>query len=249
MDGFAVCSSLTANASPKHPVRLRVVSIIAAGDTVDAEEDLDGAKGGRTNSHASNICVEIMTGARFPRRTYPQLDAVVKVEDVARHEPDPWKRQGEAYIDIFAHVRKNQNKRDAASDIVKGDRIVLAGQKFEPKHIMALASLGFNEVAVAEDGAAHSQLDSRHLEKSRQWKIGVVSTGSELIDLNALPSNGYPVDGRRAAEETLPNSNGPYICTALRELDPRQRVSYLGVVKDTEAALEESFRDAILRQG
>ncbi|KIW36344.1 uncharacterized protein PV06_11394 [Exophiala oligosperma] len=249
MDGFAVCSSLTANASPKHPVRLRVVSIIAAGDTVDAEEDLDGAKDGRTNSHASNICVEIMTGARFPRRTYPQLDAVVKVEDVARHEPDPWKRQGEAYIDIFAHVRKNQNKRDAASDIVKGDRIVLAGQKFEPKHIMALASLGFNEVAVAEDGAAHSQLDSRHLEKSRQWKIGVVSTGSELIDLNALPSNGYPVDGRRAAEETLPNSNGPYICTALRELDPRQRVSYLGVVKDTEAALEESFRDAILRQG
>ncbi len=248
MDGFAVCSSSTANASPKDPVRLRVVSIIAAGDRVDAEQDLDIAKDGHTNSQTSNICVEIMTGARFPHRAYPQLDAVVKVEDVASHKPDPWTRQGEAYIDVFAHVRKNQNKRDAASDIVKGDRIVLAGQKFEPKHIMALASLGFNEVDVAEDGA-HRRLDSRFLRVSGQWKIGVVSTGSELIDLNSLPSNGYPVDGRRAAEETLPNSNGPYICTALRELDPRQRVLYLGVVKDTEDALEESFRDAILGQG
>ncbi|KAK5327969.1 hypothetical protein LTR98_011825 [Exophiala xenobiotica] len=190
-----------------------------------------------------------MTGARFPRRTYPQLDAVVKVEDVACHTPDPWKRQGEAYIEIFAHVRKNQNKRDAASDIVKGDPMIHAGQKIEPKHIMALASLGFNEVAVAEDEAPPSRLDSRVLGLSAQCKIGVVSTGSELIDLISLPTNGHSVDEYRGAEETLPNSNGPYICTALRKSDPRQRVSYLGVVKDTEAALEESFRDAILRQG
>jgi molybdopterin molybdotransferase len=249
MDGFAVCSSSTANASPKHPVRLRVVSIIAAGDKVDAEQELDGAKDGQTNSQATDICVEIMTGARFPRRTYPQLDAVFNVEDVARHEPDPWKRQGEAYIDILAHARKNQNKRDAASDIVKGDPMIHAGQKIEPKHIMALASLGFNEVNMAEDEAAPSQLDLRVLGLSAQWKIGVVSTGSELIDLNSLPTNGHSVDGYRAAEETLPNSNGPYMHTALRKLDPRQRVLYLGVVKDTEAALEESFRDAILRQG
>ncbi|KAK5405071.1 hypothetical protein LTR06_009338 [Exophiala xenobiotica] len=249
MDGFAVCSSSTANASPKHPVRLRVVSTIAAGDKVDAEQELDGAKDGQINSQATDICVEIMTGARFPRRIYPQLDAVVKVEDVARQEPDPWKRQGEAYICILAHVRKNQNKRDAASDIVKGDPMIHAGQKIEPKHIMALASLGFNEVNVAEDETAPSQLDLRVLGLSAEWKIGVVSTGSELIDLNSLPTNGHSVDKYRAAEETLPNSNGPYICTALRKLDPRQRVLYLGVVKDTEAALEESFRDAILRQG
>jgi molybdopterin molybdotransferase len=249
MDGFAVCSSSTANASPKHPVRLRVVSIIAAGDKVDAEQELDGAKDGQTNSQATDICVEIMTGARFPRRTYPQLDAVVKVEDVARHEPDPWKRQGEAYIDILAHGRKNHNKRDAASDIVKGDPMIHAGQKIEPKHIMALTSLGFNEVNVAEDEAAPSQLDLRVLGLSAQWKIGVVSTGSELIDLNSLPTNGHSVDEYRAAEETLPNSNGPYICTALRKLDAHQRVLYLGVVRDTEAALEESFRNAILRQG
>ncbi|KAK4941316.1 hypothetical protein LTR10_018726 [Elasticomyces elasticus] len=239
MDGFAVCSGSTVGASPEHPVTLRVVGIVAAGDQTEPEQDLACLVEERTKDgiKVPMKCVEIMTGAKFPERKFPELDAVIKVEDVVvvRKGPEP----GQSYIDIRAPVRAGQNRRYAGSDIAAGDVIVSAGERIGSKHVMALASVGFGRIEVAkEQDAVPSHLDFHALKET--WKIGVLSTGSELVDLNSAPeSAGLGIVGGK-----LPDSNGPYICSALREMDPSYEVEHLGTVEDTEVALENSIREA-----
>ncbi|KAI1614660.1 MoeA, N-terminal and linker domain-containing protein [Exophiala viscosa] len=240
MDGFAVCSASTVGASPEHPGTLRVVGVVAAGDKAEPERDLDRRAKDWTNdgTEIPVTCVEIMTGAKFPERTYPELDAVIKVEDVVIVEDGLGPET--SYIAICAPVRAGQNRRYAGSDIAEGDLIVNAGERIESKHIMALASLGLGRIEVATElDVVASDLDLHALQET--WKIGVLSTGSELVDLRSAPESA----GLEVLEGTLPDSNGPYICSALREMGPCYSVEHLGVVEDTEWALEQSIRTAV----
>lgn len=240
MDGFAVCSASTVGASPEHPLTLRVVCVIAAGDQAKPERTLYhlAEDGTEDDSEEVRICVEIMTGAKFPDSTFPELDAVIKVEDVVvlQDVADP----EQTYINICAPVRAGQNRRYAGSDIAHGDLIVSAGERIESKHIMALASLGFRGIEVAMEQEVLPAVSSSH-SLSKSWKIGAISTGSELVDINSAAGDG----DFEAINGNLPDSNGPYICSALREMDPSCDVEHLGVVEDTELALEQSLRRAV----
>jgi molybdopterin molybdotransferase len=82
MDGYAISSRATINASAHAPITFVVMGSIAAGDdpiTVP-NEPVNGVF----------PCVEIMTGARFPKSSSETpFDACVKIEDTISCIPVP----------------------------------------------------------------------------------------------------------------------------------------------------------------
>lgn len=153
MDGFAVCSTLTASASPQTPLLLRIVGSIVAGDEASTPFDTDVVDG-------VVPCVEIMTGAPFPltRSEHCQYDACVPREHTRKSLHD------EGLIQIEQPVEWNQHRRVAGGDYSIGDPIAEEGAVLDPRHIMAAASVG---------------VDSFHC--FRRVRIGVLSTGAELL--------------------------------------------------------------------
>lgn len=178
MDGFALSSDLAAHASSENPMVFCIKGVLAAGDapiTVTADA-ADGAL----------VCIEIMTGAQFPKSSPGQsFDACVKIEDTS-FVPGP--REDHRYIQITRPVRKDQNRRHAGTDFRIGQLVIRKDQIVEPSHVMALASVGIG------------RLDVRP-----KIRIGVLCTGSELL----------PYDAERAQPNLIRNSNGPYILSAL----------------------------------
>lgn len=188
MDGYAVNSEATKNASPENPVSFRVKGLMAAGK----EESLPEAPCTECECQSQSLsCLEIMTGGRFPsafESGTAGLDCCVKFEDVTRFtEPST----GRDYIRVTKPARYGQNRRLAAEDFQKGHVIVPAATTIRPHHIMALASVGFKEIPVLP-----------------RLRVGLHSTGSEL-----LPQNG---DTPKA--HLIGDANGPYITAALADI-------------------------------
>lgn len=237
MDGYAVCASSTLTASDDKPLLLRVVDYIAAGDSpsVKREDDTNCTK-------STAVCVEIMTGARFPETSYPFLDSVVKVEDVILGED--WSDDGSKisrHILLRKPVNPCQHRRPAGSDIKQGAVIIEEGEMIRPKHIAALASLGVVDIEVH---GAPDQTVGEHTEwvPSRPLRIGFLSTGSEIVDASQRD-----VFARREQldRQSIPDSNGPYMLTALSTVCPWAEVRHLGIAEDNEDALAQKLRAAI----
>lgn len=158
MDGYALNSAATVNASAESPVRFRVKGTIAAGDEpVSVSGDPE---------NGIYPCVEIMTGARFPfcERGEP-FDCCVRVEDT---EPVPDGSHSPRYVQLTKEATKQQNRRLAGNDFQAGDVIISAGTVVKPNHIMSLASVGVREIAVLG-----------------RPRIAILSTGSELMAQDA----------------------------------------------------------------
>jgi len=120
---------------------------------------------------------EIMTGARLP----DGLDRVIPVEQTERLEGPPRVR-------LLADVAAGQNVRTAGSDVPSGDEVLAAGTLLAPQHLMLLAALGVDRVAVAE-----------------RPRVAVLCTGRELVDDPAAP----------LASGQIRNSNGPFLAARL----------------------------------
>jgi molybdopterin molybdotransferase len=135
VDGYAISSAATANATKKRPVTFIVRGTVTCGD-----EPLDTlSSGGGIPS-----CFEIRTGTRFPHSaTSHGLDACVKIEDVVTTAFGSQKM-----ITVVEPILKNASKRTAGSDIQNGEKLLGKGDEIQPRHIMALASAGIIEVAV-----------------------------------------------------------------------------------------------------
>ncbi|OAG05863.1 putative molybdenum cofactor biosynthesis protein [Paraphaeosphaeria sporulosa] len=136
VDGYAISSAATANATKKRPV-----TFIVRGAITTEEELRNGmpSSGGGIPS-----CFEIKTGARFPTTTtIHSLDACVRAEDVVTTAFG-----GQKMITVVEPIPKNANKRSAGSDIQNGERLLEKGEKIQARHIMALASAGITGVAV-----------------------------------------------------------------------------------------------------
>jgi molybdopterin molybdotransferase len=123
MDGYAVDSSQTFDASPTRPLLFEVRGTMAAGDAPISV------------NRKGFACVEIMTGAQFPIG----FDAVIPIEHTTR-------KDGKVYIRQPA--LRNQHRRFAGNDFAEGDKILSKGSVVRAKHVMALASVGIVEIRV-----------------------------------------------------------------------------------------------------
>lgn len=147
---------------------------------------------------ASGRCVAISTGAMIP----DGADAVVKVEDT--------RRAGEE-VEFASPVTADQNVRRAGEDIEPGTALVAAGTTLGPGELGVLASVG--EAAVR---------------CGRRPRVAVLSTGDELIDVEAPI-----VDGQ------VRNSNS-YSLTALVRLAGAE-LGEVSTVPDDASATREAL--------
>lgn len=124
MDGYAIISDDTENASEEKPVKLKIKGIIKAGDFYEGQLKCGEA-------------LKIMTGAPIPNRA----DAVIQIENVEADSEE---------VAIFNPVKKNRNILNLGEEIRKGDIALLSGMTIRPSEIGLMASLGFNSVKVVK---------------------------------------------------------------------------------------------------
>jgi molybdopterin molybdotransferase len=235
MDGYAISSAATLQASPERPVRFRVVGTNAAGKPIALFEKAvaDGYvnDGGMDNGEAILPCLEIMTGARFPvSGEFARLDACVRCEHVGVGTLDQLSEgvdgdtngaghdkrrslfgKGSRAIVITQPVAPGANRRRAGSDIQKGQVLLREGQRIAAVHLMPLLSVGITDVAVR-----------------RRPRIGLWSTGAEM--LSSDENSGVDV-------------NGPYLMAALHEIGCE--ASFLGVLDDEVQSMARAVAHAI----
>lgn len=213
MDGFAVRAADTSEA----PVTLEVVGTIAAGDPGDIKI-------------GSGQAARIMTGAPLP----PQADAVVMVEHTrpaesakraATHRGKKAKGQDTEHVLVQVSVSPGTHVRRPGEDVTAGEQIFSAGEVVTPGHIGVLASIGVYEVVAYA-----------------RPRVGVLSTGDELIDKPGPLRRGQIRDSNRLALLALVNEAG------FEGVD-------LGIARDSEKDIERLIRagastcDALLSSG
>ncbi|MCL4549855.1 MAG: molybdopterin molybdotransferase MoeA [Bacteroidetes bacterium] len=106
-----------------------------------------------------NSAVLIMTGSKIPSA----CDTIIPVEDVITEN-------GFVKLTGNTKCKPGQNVRKKAEDITSNDLAVQKRTFILPQHISLLAACGKNKVKVY-----------------RQLKIGVLSTGDELVDIHTFP--------------------------------------------------------------
>lgn len=130
MDGYAVRATDIAAATPTHPVALRVVGEVAAGQVPPC-------------ALAPGEGIRIMTGAAMPEGA----DAVVRFEESSEAWPVA-ERPTPSLVAICAAVPPHTNVRDAGEDVRVGSAVLDAGTVLHPAHVGLLASLGISAVPV-----------------------------------------------------------------------------------------------------
>ncbi|MBI6871649.1 gephyrin-like molybdotransferase Glp [Clostridium aciditolerans] len=122
MDGYAIISDDTENASEEKPVKLKIKGTIKAGDFYKGQLKCGEA-------------LKIMTGAPVPNGA----DAVIQIENVEADNEE---------VAIFNPVEKNKNILNLGEEIKKGDIALLSGMTIRPSEIGLMASLGFSSAKV-----------------------------------------------------------------------------------------------------
>lgn len=170
MDGYAISSGATVDATVERPVTFVVQGTNAAGDEPMelANETIDGCY----------PCVEVMTGAQFPISTSnTPFDACVKIEDTVPFGKKAEFQAQRRFI-LTRTVPLHANRRFAGGDMQKGDVIVKEGEIVRAQHIMGLASVGIAEVVVR-----------------RKLRVAVWTTGNELTrDTDGIRKNAQIFD-------------------------------------------------------
>ncbi len=122
MDGYAVIAEDTFSASEEHPVRLKLLEVIGAGNVP-------------TKNLISGFCTEVSTGAPVPE----DASGVVMVEftDI---------QDGE--ILIYESAAIGQNIAKEGSDIKMGELLLESCTRITPDKIGVLSAIGLKEVPV-----------------------------------------------------------------------------------------------------
>lgn len=163
--------------------------------------------GVRSTQHVGiGTATPIATGGMIPRGA----DAVVMIE------------QTEAVIDgvnaklkVERAVAPGQNISFAGTDIARGETVLRAGQRLTSREIGVLAALGMAQVEVI-----------------RRPKVGIISTGNEII----APGQPLPIG-------SVYDSNAAIVGASVLELGCEPR--YLGTVRDDVEQLRAIVRDAL----
>jgi molybdenum cofactor synthesis domain-containing protein len=226
MDGYAVASYLTTDASVQQPIYMIVEATVAAGSQLP--------KPTRANNRWDNLvaaslaeemlsvddlppCMEIMTGARFPPpmvkggRSW-HLDACVKVEDVTVLAVGSDQKR---LIRVTKPVPHFINRRCAGEDFSQKDLLARSGQILRQQHVMALASVGLAQVMV-----------------HRRLRVSIITTGDEVVSHDADTQEHY-----------IHDANAPLLITTLQRLGVE--VVYLGIAKDNIGDLVRIIRPVL----
>ncbi|KAK3619253.1 hypothetical protein LTR22_026052 [Elasticomyces elasticus] len=203
--GYAVIASQVSRATPQKPMKMRYMGMMRAGDRALEVDD--------TIYDGMVSCVEVKVGAAFPiaQSTGKAFDAIVPREHATVLAEGGCGR----ILQIDRMPLTAWHKRVAGSDFREGDRIIDKGTSIAPKYVLALASVGVQQVSV-----------------TRQVRVGVVSIGSELV------SN---VIDQRSLGFKIPDANGPYLAAAIRETG--EDAVYLGSLPDNPDVLTAFIRD------
>jgi molybdenum cofactor synthesis domain-containing protein len=148
--------------------------------------------------------VRIMTGAVIP----DGADAIVIVEQTEALDAG-------ARVRVDAVARAGDHVRVAGDDIRSGDVVFDAGVVLTAAHLGVLASLGVGEVTV-----------------TRRPRVGVLSTGDELVDGSVALRPGQLRDSNRHALLPMLTDAG---CEAVD----------LGLIKDDRAAITDAIECAV----
>ncbi len=133
MDGYAVQSRDTRNASSESPRFLSVIAMVAAGSISEREVE-------------PGTAIRIMTGAPIPKGA----DSVVRFEDTDEplRRESSIDRQLPTEIGILCEAKAGLNIRRAGEDITKGSIVLSKGVVIRPSEVGVLASLGHSKVMV-----------------------------------------------------------------------------------------------------
>ena len=147
--------------------------------------------------------VRIATGGMLPQGA----DSVVMVEHTQVID--------DTTIEVYRSVAPGQNMIAIGEDIKKQSRMLMQGQTIRPQEAGLLAALGKQKVAVFQKPV-----------------IGIISTGDEIIPINASPSLGQIRD------------INTYTLTGLIDEAGAQAISF-GIVRDDFETLFEKCRLAL----
>ena len=144
-DGFALLSKETKGLSQKRTKKFKILKSIGAGDNP------------KIKNYQKNSSVEIMTGAIVPK----PFDTIIPVEKV-KYFPS---KQKPTHIVVNHEIKKFSFIRFAGEDFNLKDIVIKKGELIQPKHIMALTTLGIKDLYV-----------------KKKPKIIFFGTGNEIVD-------------------------------------------------------------------
>jgi molybdenum cofactor synthesis domain-containing protein len=152
----------------------------------------------------AGTAIRIMTGAPMP----DGADAVVMVERTSR--------DGDDGVLVHHEAVRGEHVRDAGGDLGAGELVFTAGTRLGPAHLGVLASI-----------------DVRRVPVHPRPRVGVISTGDELVESGPLGPG------------QIRDSNRPML-VALLERAGLDAVD-LGIARDNEARMTEQILDALGR--
>ena len=184
-DGFALLSKETKGLSKKRTKKFKILKSIGAGDNP------------KIKNYQKNSSVEIMTGAIIPK----PFDSIIPVEKV-KYFPT---KQKPTHIVLDHEIKKFSFIRFAGEDFNLKSLVVKKGELIQPKHIMALTTLGIKNLYV-----------------KKKPKIIFFGTGKEIIDYKKKNILNWKVR----------NSNNHYFMSFGKSL--HYQIIDGGVIKDNE---------------
>ena len=161
------------------------------------------AAGDQSRPLDEGTAARIFTGAMMPANA----DCVVIQENCSYDEHN---------VTINTGVKANAHVRRQGSDIAKGDLVLPQGHRIRAQDIGLLITAGI-----------------RHIEVYSPIRVGVIATGSELIDINEELTTGR-----------IYESNSPMIASLLTQMDCLStRYRTKDSLAETEAVLEKALAE------
>ena len=150
----------------------------------------------------SGKCVKIATGAPLPNGA----DATVMKENI---------KVEATHVNFFEAIPKMENIRYQGEDIEQGEIVITAGTVIGPAQMAVLATFGFSQVPV-----------------HRTPKISIISTGSELVNVEQKPQKGQIRESNR------------YMLSGMIKQESCELVK-MSMVPDTPEILRKEFDEAL----
>ena len=169
MDGYAVVSSDTIDATNNQPSKLKVIGSVPAGSVP-------------TKKIKSGQSMRIMTGAPIPKGA----DAVIPFE-----ETDEKTRNNLDYIGCNSEVKKGDNIRLSGEDVLKGEEILSSGVLIKDAHVGVIASLGKSKINVIKKPVISIiSTGDEILEPGEKIKPGKIYNSNAYSIASMVTSNG-----------------------------------------------------------